>query len=71
MAKVPDGAMNKQTMPSYGYWLKKGATTTWEDRDRAGSGNHPMFGGGLVWFYRRLAGMNADPERPSYRKISI
>lgn len=28
-----------------------------------------MFGGSLVWFYRRVAGMNADPSRPGYRHI--
>ena len=31
--------------------------------------NHPMFGGGIVWFYRKLAGMNTDPENPGYRNI--
>jgi len=25
-----------------------------------------MFGGGLVWFYRNLAGMQADPLEPGY-----
>jgi alpha-L-rhamnosidase len=63
------GAINKKTMPSYGYWLEQGATTSWEHWDRGGSGNHPMFGGGLVWLYRKLAGMNADPEFPGYRHI--
>jgi len=28
-----------------------------------------MFGGGLTWFYRKLAGMNADPENPGYKHI--
>jgi alpha-L-rhamnosidase len=28
-----------------------------------------MFGGGLVWFYRKLAGMNADPDQPGYKHI--
>lgn len=62
-------AMNKRTMPSYGYWLEQGATTSWEHWDRGGSGNHPMFGGGLVWLYRKLAGMNADPAQPGYKHI--
>lgn len=54
-------AMDKQTKPSYGHWLELGATTTRESWDEKGSHNHPMFGGGLVWFYRKLAGMNTDP----------
>ncbi len=28
-----------------------------------------MFGGGLAWFYRNLAGMQADPDQPGYRHI--
>jgi alpha-L-rhamnosidase len=28
-----------------------------------------MFGGGLVWFYRNLAGMRADPWEPGYRHL--
>ncbi|MBN1464935.1 family 78 glycoside hydrolase catalytic domain, partial [candidate division KSB1 bacterium] len=62
-------AMNKRTEPSYGHWLELGATTSREQWSTGGSHNHPMFGGGLVWFYRKLVGMNADPERPGYRHI--
>jgi alpha-L-rhamnosidase len=62
-------AMNKRTAPGYGWWLEQGATTSWEGWSDPGSGNHPMFGGGIVWFYRKLAGMNADPEQPGYRNI--
>jgi alpha-L-rhamnosidase len=62
-------AMNKRTAPAYGWWIEKGATTSWEGWEDPGSGNHPMFGGGIVWFYRKLAGMNADPEQPGYRHI--
>jgi len=62
-------AMNKRTQPSYGWWIEQGATTTWERWDGGGSRNHPMFGGGIVWFYRKLVGMNADPENPGYRNI--
>jgi alpha-L-rhamnosidase len=62
-------AISKRTMPSYGWWLEQGATTSWEEWDRPGSGNHPMFGGGLVWLYRKLAGMNADPLVPGYKHV--
>lgn len=62
-------AMNKKDEPGYGRWLELGATTTWENWDTGGSHNHPMFGGGLTWYYRKLAGMNADPEKPGYRHI--
>jgi alpha-L-rhamnosidase len=62
-------AMNKRTQPGYGWWIEQGATTTWERWDGEGSRNHPMFGGGIAWFYRVLAGMNADPSQPGYRNI--
>lgn len=62
-------AISKRTMPSYGYWLEKGSTTSWEHFEKPGSGNHPMFGGGLVWLYRKLAGLNADPAFPGYKRI--
>jgi len=62
-------AMNKRTEPGYGYGIEQGATTTWENWNGKDSQNHPMFGAGLVWFYRKLAGMNADPNQPGYRHI--
>ncbi len=62
-------AMNKRTEPSYGWWIEQGATTTWERWEGGGSRNHPMFGGGLVWLYRKLAGMDTDPEQPGYKHI--
>ena len=62
-------AITKTTEPSFGHWLALGATTTWEQWNGENSRNHPMFGGGLVWLYRKLAGMNADPRQPGYRHI--
>ena len=62
-------AMNQRTRPSYGWWLEQGATTTWEGWGGNGSRNHPMFGGGLAWFYRKLAGMNSDINAPGYKHI--
>lgn len=62
-------AINKRTQPSYGWWLEQGATTSWEMWNGENSRNHPMFGGGIVWLYRKLAGMNADPDQPGYKHI--
>jgi alpha-L-rhamnosidase len=69
MHEVAYEAMNKRTQPGYGWWIEQGATTTWERWDGRGSRNHPMFGGGIAWFYRDLAGMNPDEEKPGYRHI--
>ncbi|MCK5066806.1 MAG: family 78 glycoside hydrolase catalytic domain [Bacteroidales bacterium] len=62
-------ALNKRTEPSFGHWIELGSTTSREKWDTGGSHNHPMFGGGLVWFYRNLAGMQADPWEPGYRHM--
>ena len=62
-------AMNKKEEPGYGRWLELGGTTTWEKWSTDGSHNHPMFGGGLVWYYRKLAGMDTDFNEPAYRHI--
>lgn len=62
-------AINKKEEPGFGHWLELGSTTTREQWSEEGSHNHPMFGGGLVWFYRKLAGMNADPDQPGYKHI--
>jgi alpha-L-rhamnosidase len=62
-------AMNKREEPGFGHWIELGSTTTREKWDEGGSHNHPMFGGGLTWLYRNLAGMQADPDRPGYRHI--
>jgi alpha-L-rhamnosidase len=62
-------ALNKRSEPGFGHWIELGSTTTREKWDEGGSHNHPMFGGGLAWFYRNLAGMQADPAQPGYRHI--
>jgi alpha-L-rhamnosidase len=64
-------AMNKRSFPSFGYWIEQGATTTWENWNGEHSRNHPMFGGALTWFYRKVAGMNVDEEQPGYKHIII
>jgi alpha-L-rhamnosidase len=63
--------MDQRTQPSYGWWIAQGATTTWEQWDGSNSRNHPMFGGGITWFYNKLAGMYPDPEEPGYRHITF
>lgn len=71
MNDVAYEAMNKTDFPSYGNWIKQGATTTWEQWNGKDSRNHPMFGGGLTWFYRKLAGVNADESKPGYKHFVI
>ncbi|WP_299582543.1 alpha-L-rhamnosidase [Mucilaginibacter sp.] len=60
--------------PSWGYMVKRGATTTWElwNGDTANpsmnSGNHVMLLGDLIaWFYQDLAGIKA--KEPAFKTI--
>jgi len=64
------------TYPSWGYMIREGATTIWERWEYlAGSGmnshNHIMFGSIDAWFYKALAGINADPLYPGFEKVVI
>lgn len=63
--------MNQRDFPSFGWWLEQGATTTWEQWNGRDSRNHPMFGGGLTWFSRVLAGVDTDPGKPGFKHIII
>ena len=64
------------TYPSWGYMIKKGATTVWElwNGDEAGpamnSGCHAHLIGDLLrWYYEDLAGIAPDPSAPAFKKI--
>ena len=61
--------INQRDFPSFGWWIEQGATTTWEAWDGGGSHNHPMFGGGIGWFYRDLAGLRMNQS--GYKKFTI
>ena len=71
MLDVVDTVLNKRDFPSFGWWIEQGATTTWEQWDGGNSHNHPMFGSGLTWMYRRLAGVEADESKPGYRHFMV
>ena len=62
--------------PSWGYMVKKDATTIWElwNGDTAdpamNSGNHVMLVGDLViWLYEHLAGIQSDSAQPGFKHI--
>ena len=63
--------MNKTDFPSFGNWIRQGATTTWEEWDGKYSHNHPMYGGCLTWFSRYLAGVNVTKEGAGYKHFEV
>jgi alpha-L-rhamnosidase len=64
------------TYPSWGFMLSKGATTVWERWELMTGGamnshNHPMLASVSAWFYKYLAGIQADPASPGFRRFVV
>lgn len=59
------------TQPSWGNWVRQGATTLWEEWNGGGTHNHVMFGDVSAWFYQTLAGIQPDITAPGFKKIVI
>jgi len=65
------------TYPSWGYMVKKGATTWWERWNgdtgdpRMNSYNHYAFGSVMAWVYRRAAGIDTDASGPGFHHLTI
>jgi alpha-L-rhamnosidase len=63
--------------PSWGYMVKKGATTWWERWNgdtgdpSMNSYNHYAFGSVMAWVYRRAAGIDTDASGPGFHHITI
>ena len=57
------------TFPGWAYELANGATTLWEYWDGKRSQMHHMYSDIDAWFYRYLAGISPDPEKPGFRNI--
>jgi len=69
---------SQKTYKSWGYMIRKGATTIWElwNGDTAdpamNSGNHVMLVGDLAtWIHEYLAGIAPDPKQPGFKHIII
>lgn len=65
----------QETFPSWGWWIKNGATTLYENWPINAksdiSMNHIMFGEVGAWFYKGLAGIIPDPAEPGFRHIVL
>ena len=67
----------QEDFPSWGAWIKDGATTLYEDwkvdEDRKGamSRNHIMFGEISAWFYKSLGGIKPDQNQPGFKNILL
>ncbi|WP_083421780.1 alpha-L-rhamnosidase [Arsenicibacter rosenii] len=66
---------SQETYPSWGWWIKNGATTLYEnwpiDAKSDISMNHIMFGEIGAWLYKAPGGIKPDPEQPGFRNILL
>lgn len=71
-----------ESYPGWLYSISKGATTIWEHwdsikpdgsmwSDDMNSFNHYSYGAIGDWLYRRVAGLDKNPETPGYKRIRI
>ncbi len=68
--------LTRNTYPSFGYMIKKGATTIWElwngdtGDPSMNSQNHVMLTGDIItWMYEDLAGIKSDEKSSGFKKI--
>jgi alpha-L-rhamnosidase len=66
---------SSETEPSWGWWMKNGATTLYEnwpiDSKSDISMNHIMFGEIGAWFFKGLGGIFPDTAQPGFRHIIL
>ncbi|WP_207532746.1 alpha-L-rhamnosidase [Desertivirga arenae] len=66
---------SRETYPSWGWWIKNGATTLYENWKIEGSSdislNHIMFGEIGAWYYKALGGIYPDPSAPGFKNTII
>ena len=66
--------ITREDYPSYGNWIKRGATTLWETflPDEAFSSmNHHFWGDISAWFIKCLAGIRLNPTKHNVNEVEI
>ena len=65
--------ITREDYPSYGNWLKRGATTLWEVflPDSVSSRNHHFWGDISAWFIKCLAGIRLNPRLTDVNELSV
>jgi len=62
---------SKTDFPGWGFWIKNGATTLYQNWDQSQSQNHVMFGSITDYFYQGLGGLHPDASSPGFKKFLI
>ncbi|MCM5530466.1 alpha-L-rhamnosidase [Parasegetibacter sp. NRK P23] len=65
----------RETYPSWGWWVKNGATTLYENWDINAKSdislNHIMFGEIGAWLYKGPGGIKPDPAQPGFKNVLL
>ncbi len=65
----------QDTYPSWGWWIRNGATTLYEnwniDAATDISQNHMMFGEIGGWFFKGLGGIHTDENSPGFKNVIL
>jgi alpha-L-rhamnosidase len=65
----------QQEFPSWGWWIRNGATTLYENwnitLERDLSLNHIMFGEIGAWFFKGIAGIKPDEKNPGFKNVML
>jgi alpha-L-rhamnosidase len=65
----------QEDFPSWGWWIRNGATTLFEnwpvDAQQDISMNHIMFGEIGAWFYKALGGIRPTESHPGFRRVTL
>tara|TARA_R110000796_G_scaffold67449_6_gene154892 strand:+ start:31093 stop:33777 length:2685 start_codon:yes stop_codon:yes gene_type:complete len=66
---------SQDTFPSWGWWIKNGATTLYEnwpiDAKSDISRNHIMFGEIGAWLFKGIGGIFPDPNNPGFKNVIL
>jgi alpha-L-rhamnosidase len=65
----------QEDYPSWGWWIKNGATTLYENWNIESASdismNHIMFGEIGAWLYKGLGGIKPDVKKPGFKNVLI
>lgn len=74
-AEVAYSLAARESYPSWGWWIKNGATTLYEnwpiDAQSDISLNHIMFGEIGAWLYKGLGGIRPDEKAPGFKNVLL
>ena len=71
MEDVAYNIIKNRKFPGWGYMVDSGATTLWENWEGDLSQNHHAFSDVSAFFYKALAGIRIDPEKPGFRHFYL